>query len=125
MVPCLANLPPYSPDFNPIEQCFSKMKEFLRSIAARTTRKLRNALLKAINAITPSDVKGWFEHAGYWVSSGCNPLYLRFHRGGTPTMGKGVLNYPRLWGAVAKRIQCSRCKFTTTGFVRIPLVFLG
>ena len=67
-------LPPYSPDFNPIEQCFSKMKEFLRSIAARTTRKLRNALLKAINAITPSDVKGWFEHAGYWVSSGCNPL---------------------------------------------------
>ena len=63
-------LPPYSPDFNPIEECFSKMKQMLRSVAARTSRKLRNALGKAINAITPQDVKGWFEHAGYWAPSG-------------------------------------------------------
>lgn len=70
----ILSLPPYSPDFNPIEQCFSKVKEFLRSAAARTRRKLHNALVKAIAAVTPSDVKGWFEHAGYWVTPTCNPL---------------------------------------------------
>ncbi len=67
-------LPPYSPDFNPIEQCFSKMKQSLRSAGARTRRKLHNAIVKALNAVLPSDVKGWFEHAGYWAAPNCNPL---------------------------------------------------
>jgi transposase len=67
-------LPPHSPDFNPIEQCISKIKEFLRSVAARTRSKLRRALTKAINSVTPTDVKGWFEYAGYWVTPVREPL---------------------------------------------------
>jgi transposase len=67
-------LPAYSPDFNPIEPCFAKIKEFLRAAGARTRRKLHHALRKAIQAITPADVRGWFEHLGYWVPPDCKPL---------------------------------------------------
>ncbi|MDB6175554.1 MAG: transposase [Chthoniobacteraceae bacterium] len=64
----------YSPDFNAIEQCFSKMKQSVRSAAARTRCKLHNAIVKATNAILLSDVKEWFEHAGYWAAPKCHPL---------------------------------------------------
>lgn len=61
-------LPAYSPDFNPIEQCWAKVKEILRSAAARTTRALHRAFCKAVAQITPQDAKGWFEYIGYWSS---------------------------------------------------------
>lgn len=58
-------LPPYSPDFNPIELMWSKVKNLLRSIAARTKRTLITAIGKALNAVTPEDAAGWFDHDGY------------------------------------------------------------
>jgi transposase len=58
-------LPPYSPDFSPIEQCWSKVKTFLRSIAARTHNALDAALSRALATITHDDMKGWFAHCGY------------------------------------------------------------
>lgn len=62
------HIPTYSPDFNPIEECISKIKEALRSFKARTKRKLYNALAKAIAMVTESDIRGWFEHCGYVYS---------------------------------------------------------
>lgn len=61
----LINLPPYSPDFNPIEQAFSKVKAYLRKVAARTTERLEKAIATALQAITPQDARGWFRHCGY------------------------------------------------------------
>jgi len=58
------HIPAYSPDFNPIEECISKIKETLRSLKARTERKLYNALAKAIEKITAQDILGWFKHCG-------------------------------------------------------------
>jgi transposase len=58
-------LPPYSPDFSPIENCWSKIKTFLRSVAARTRKDLDAALSKALATITPDDIGGWFAHCGY------------------------------------------------------------
>src|SRR5262249_23600607 len=58
-------LPAYSPDFNPIEECISKIKHILRSLKARTKRKLYNALAKAIEKVTDQDILGWFKHCGY------------------------------------------------------------
>ena len=52
------HLPAYSPDFNPIEECISKLKQCLRSLKARTKRKLRNALAKAIQKVTSKDFLG-------------------------------------------------------------------
>ena len=60
--------PAYSPDFNPIEECISKIKQFLRSVKARTKRKLYNALVKAIKKVTAEDILGWFKHCGYVFS---------------------------------------------------------
>jgi len=62
------HLPAYSPDLNPIEECISKIKEILRSLKARTKRKLDNALATAIQMVTPDDIRGWFEHCGYVFS---------------------------------------------------------
>ena len=58
-------LPPYSPDLNPIELMWSKVKNHLRSIAARTKRTLINAIGKALNRVTPQDAAAWFAHDGY------------------------------------------------------------
>lgn len=60
--------PAYSPDLNPIEECISKIKEILRSLKARTKRKLYNALAKALEKVTASDILGWFKHCGYIFS---------------------------------------------------------
>jgi len=62
------HLPAYSPDFNPIEECISKIKTTLRSLKARTKRKLNNALAKAIKMISVDDICGWFAHCGYVFS---------------------------------------------------------
>ncbi len=61
-------LPPYSPDLNPIEMMWSKVKSILRSIAARTAESLRQAIGTALKAVTPSDLKGYFHHTGYLVN---------------------------------------------------------
>jgi transposase len=58
-------LPPYSPDFTPIEQAFSKIKAILRGLGARTREALQEAVRLAIDAITPADAIAWFAHAGY------------------------------------------------------------
>lgn len=58
-------LPPYSPDFTPIEQAFSKLKAILRGRGARTTEALWDAMQVAVEAITPADAVAWFAHAGY------------------------------------------------------------
>ena len=60
-------LPPYSPDFNPIEPSWSKFKAILRALAARTTDALHEAVRTALLAITPSDARGWFVHCGHSV----------------------------------------------------------
>jgi transposase len=62
-------LPPYSPDFSPIEQCWSKIKALLRAAKARTRGELEKALAQAIGLITKSDIRGWFKHCGYEVAS--------------------------------------------------------
>lgn len=58
-------LPPYSPDLNPIEQLWSKIKEHLRKIAARTLDSLADAIGRALQTITLDDVLAWFRHCGY------------------------------------------------------------
>ena len=58
-------LPPYSPDFNPIEEAFSKVKQALRRAQARTDDDLRAATWAAFATITKADAAGWFTHCGY------------------------------------------------------------
>jgi transposase len=62
-------LPPYSPDYSPIEQCWSKIKACLRRLKARTYEQLYEALKTALELITESDIRGWFNHCGYQVAS--------------------------------------------------------
>lgn len=61
----LIYLPPYSPEFNPIEKCWSKVKHLLRSIGARTKEALHQALARALDLVTLQDLIGWFKHCGY------------------------------------------------------------
>lgn len=58
-------LPAYSPDFNPIEEAFSKVKQFLRRAEARSDDDLRAATWAAFATITTADTSGWFTHCGY------------------------------------------------------------
>ena len=53
-------LPPYSPDFNPIEKMWSKIKNLLRGLAARTQEELSDAITQAFNSVTADDAFGWF-----------------------------------------------------------------
>jgi transposase len=61
----LVYLPAYSPDSNPIEEAFAKIKNLLRKAAARSKEALVEAIGAALSAITAEDVRGFFEHAGY------------------------------------------------------------
>ena len=58
-------LPPYSPDFSPIEPAFSKLKTALRQTGARTREALDEAITAALATITDADALGWFAHCGY------------------------------------------------------------
>jgi len=58
-------LPAYSPDLNPIEEAFSKLKALLRRAAARAHEALAEAIWDALRAITPADARGYFTHCGY------------------------------------------------------------
>jgi transposase len=61
----LLYLPPYSPDFSPIEPMWSKVKQKLRSLAARTVETLGQAVQDALATVTASDCEGFFRHTGY------------------------------------------------------------
>jgi transposase len=63
----LLYLPPYSPDFNPIAQCWAKIKQLLRSAKARVLDALNQAVTEAIAAITPQNAAAWFNHCGYGI----------------------------------------------------------
>jgi transposase len=58
-------LPPYSPDLNPIEKMWSKVKNWLRGVETRTTTELTQAIGEALNTVTRQDAINWFAHCGY------------------------------------------------------------
>lgn len=58
-------LPAYSPDFSPIEECWSKVKTLVRGQQPRTPKELNAALGDALKAVTLDDIDGWFRHCGY------------------------------------------------------------
>ena len=61
----LVYLPPYSPDFDPIEESFSKIKSILRRIAARTVDALEAAVGEALQSFTPQECMNYFASSGY------------------------------------------------------------
>jgi transposase len=61
----LIYLPPYSPDFNPIEEAFAKLKTLLRKAEARSREVLIEAMGQALEALTSRDARNFFEHRGY------------------------------------------------------------
>ena len=61
-------LPPYSPDLNPIEKMWSKIKEFLRSAKARTSDALNEAIAAAFLTVSQSDALSWFASCGYTIN---------------------------------------------------------
>jgi transposase len=63
-------LPPYSPDYTPIEEMFSKVKEFLRRVAARVKGDLYDAIGEALRDVTDEDIIGWFQQAGLYAAHG-------------------------------------------------------
>lgn len=63
----LLYLPPYSPDFSPIEPMWSKIKTFLRGIGARARELLQEAISSAFKTVTCKDIEGWFQHCGYRI----------------------------------------------------------
>jgi transposase len=66
----LIYLPPYSPDYSPIEPAFSKIKQLLRGLAARTRETLWNSMQSILDTVTPSDARNFFEHCGYPLQKG-------------------------------------------------------
>ena len=66
----LIYLSPYSPDFNPIENSWAKVKEYLRSTAARSRELLDKAVTDALDAVTLQDIRNWFAHCCYCTSPG-------------------------------------------------------
>lgn len=62
-------LPPYSPDFSPIELMWSKVKTYLKRTKARTQAELEKAIALALNTVTESDCLNWFGHCGYEATS--------------------------------------------------------
>ena len=61
----LIYLPPYSPDFNPIEKAFSQIKAYLKKVAARTKEKLDQAIAKAIETVSKQNAINYFAACGY------------------------------------------------------------
>lgn len=60
--------PPYSPDFNPIEECWSKVKGIIRGKEPRSLPELDSALVAATKQVSRNDALGWFRHAGYQIN---------------------------------------------------------
>ena len=65
-------LPSYSPDLNPIEEAFSKIKNIVRKAGARTRAALDEVMGEAVSAVTLEDVAGWFSHCGYELRDQCS-----------------------------------------------------
>lgn len=63
----LLYLPPYSPDFNPIEKAWSKIKQHLRKSKARSLERLQQCVTEALHTVTSQDAVGWFRHCGYAI----------------------------------------------------------
>jgi transposase len=61
----LCYLPPYSPDFNPIEKCWAQMKQKLRTLKARSVVALQQGLSAALDNLTSQNVANYFRHCGY------------------------------------------------------------
>jgi transposase len=61
----LQYLPPYSPDFNPIERCWAQLKQYLRSARARTVTALESNLTSALNFVLPAHIRAYFKASGY------------------------------------------------------------
>ena len=75
----LIYLPPYSPEFNPIEHCWSKVKSHLRRLEPWDKKKLNYSVKKALKAVTTNGARAWFEHCGYYNNppmEECYPKYL-------------------------------------------------
>ena len=75
----LIYLPPYSPEFNPIEHCWSKVKSYLRKLEVWDEKKLSSSVKKALKTVTSNDAQAWFEHCGYSNHppiEECYPKYL-------------------------------------------------
>jgi transposase len=62
-------LPPYSPDFNPIEKLWAKLKEYVRRADTLTRELFDAAVARAMDTISSSDLAGWFQHCGYSLTS--------------------------------------------------------
>lgn len=62
----LLYLPPYSPDLNPIEKAWFKLKQYLRAVKARTAEALDQAVTEALKTITADNAQAWFRHCGYY-----------------------------------------------------------
>jgi transposase len=65
----LLSWPPYSPEFAPLEECWSKRKAILRTKAARTVEHREQAIAEAFDAVTSLEARGWFAHASYCAES--------------------------------------------------------
>lgn len=63
----LLYLPPYSPDLNPLEMAWSKVKQCLRKAQARTVETLYEAIAQALQTLSPKDAKGFFQHVGFCI----------------------------------------------------------
>ena len=70
----LLYLPPYSPDLNPIEQVFAKLKQLLRKAARRTIDELWNAIATLLSAFSPTECLAYFRNCGYQNTSNVNLL---------------------------------------------------
>jgi transposase len=66
----LVYLPPYSPDYSPIEPAFSKIKQLLRGLASRTQEALWGSMQSILDAVTPADAASFFAHCGYPLQTG-------------------------------------------------------
>jgi transposase len=66
-------LPPYSPDLNPIENAFSKLKGLVRSAGERTVERLWSLLGRSLDAFTPEECRNYFRHCGYAATPRCKP----------------------------------------------------
>jgi transposase len=62
-------LPPYSPEYNPIEKAWAKLKDILRHLPTLGRDAFDQAVAAAMNAVSNADVRGWTEHAGYSLAS--------------------------------------------------------
>ena len=70
----LLYLPPYSPELNPIEECWSKVKTTLRTMGARTQETVESAVQAAARMVTPQDAAGWFAHSDTFLApKGASP----------------------------------------------------